>query len=235
MSIPFWTTVAAAAAYAPLTIVILLHYLRDRSIRRLHLLAAFVFFSLGLLASGTEEVMLVTGGPSAAATFIFRFFDIFSMVGVFWFFVFMSDFVDSQKRFVGFSAAWLLLVVVAILVSPVKMVRVDAAWSEVRGVWSSAAVALYWLANFGAVSYQYFKHARLITERGPRRRIMLMGGGALAAIAPFILVTVIKLALPSMLVWSEVAASAFAVVSGALFYLGAETPSVLKPIIEGTQ
>ncbi|MFZ3063144.1 MAG: hypothetical protein WA148_05320 [Actinomycetota bacterium] len=220
-----------ALVYVPLTVLLLFHYLRDKTPKRLHLLLAFTAASIGFIANLVEE-LLALGGYMFGASLAFKLFDIFEMAGVFMFFVFLTDFVQYQKRYIGLSYAALLLVIFAIALSPLELVKQGSALVEVRYIWAAGiGIIAYWLTHFGVISYEFWRYSKLIEERLPRARMQLIALGGLYAVLAYLAVIILKSAFPDQLPFTEIVGAVFAVVAGILFYLGAETPNWLKSIL----
>lgn len=220
-----------ALVFVPITFLLLFHYLRDKTPKRLHLLLAFTAASIGFIANVVEEV-LAFGGYIFGASLAFKLFDIFQMIGVFLFFVFLTDFVERQKRYLIFSYSVLLLVIFAIALSPVDFVKQGSALIELRYIWAAGiALLVYWITHFGVISYEFWRYSRLIKERLPRARMQLMALGCLYAVLAYLAVIVLKFVFPYQLVFTEIVGTVFAVVAGTLFYLGAETPHWLKSLL----
>lgn len=220
-----------ALVFVPITILLFMHYMRERTPKRLHLFAAFTFASLGFLVGLLEEIILASSGSYSDAVLLFRFFDMFEMIGVFLFFVFLTDFIESQKKYIVPSFLGLLIVIVTIFVSPLEIVKQGLSWSEIRDVWAGTAIILYWLIHFGVISYQFWKYSRFLEEKGPRVRIQFMASGGVFAMLAYIAVILFKLAFPHLLAVSEAIGVLFAIIAGILFYLGAETPTWFKSLI----
>jgi hypothetical protein len=220
-----------ALVFIPLTALLLFHYLRDKTPKRLHILLAFAAASIGFMANVIEE-MLAIGEYMVGASIAFKLFDIFQMVGVFLLFVFLTDFVEHHKRYIALSYSTLLVVIFAIALSPLELVRQGSALIEIRYIWTAGiGIIVYWLTHFGVISYEFWRYSRLIEERLPRARMQLIALGGLYAVLAYLAVIVLKLFFPGHLPFTEIVGAVFAVLAGTLFYLGAETPHWLKSLL----
>lgn len=231
MTVTLANAILLALVFVPLTIFLLIHYLRDKTRKRLYLLIAFTFASVAFLIGLVEETILALSGFQPLVGTLFKFFDAFMMIGVFWFFVFLTEFAEDLKHYIPLSLSWLLIVLVAILISPLEIVKQGLSWSEIRGLWAGLAIMLYWLAHFGVIASQFWKHSRYLEEKEPRVRIKLMAGGAVFAVLAYAAVILFKFVFPHLLSLSEMIGGIFAIMAGILFLLGAELPTWLKSLI----
>lgn len=223
----FILDIMEAAVYVFLATLLLLHYLRNKDDKRKHILLAFAFAATGFLFNVLDDIIWFYG-YEAMAKMSFKMFDVFLMTGATYFFVFLTDFNKKLKRYIWFALPALAVVIALILALPQDYISQGVFWTVVRSKPAGLSLALYWTVIFTVISVSFIRYAGLTEEKLPRLRMRLLAGGAVSAVLSYLSAVFFKFSLPTLLIPAELTSSLLAIIAGILFYLGTETPVIIK-------
>lgn len=229
----FILDILEAIVYVFLAAMLLLHFLRAKDDKHKHILLAFAFAATGFLFNVLDDVIW-HAGDEAAAKLSFKLFDVFLMIGATYFFVFLTDFNKSLKKYIWPAVIALVAVITMILAFPQTYVRQDIYWTVVRSKPSGLSLAAYWTVIFATISISFAKYSTLSDDKLPRLRMRLLAGGGISATLSYLSAVFFKFSLPTMLIPAELTSSLLAIIAGILFYLGTATPEMIKNRLKAT-
>lgn len=231
------TAMGVALFTIPFT-VIALHSLREylkdkRDPKKKHIFYAFMFLSISFILDLIGALML---SPDMSPTkgfivnALLKIFDFINMIGVFWFFVFLTDFADNLKKYIPLAAAHLLITLSIILVMPFGVTILEGDdFIKDRAIITVVAIMFFWFLYWSIIAYQFWKISKLIQNKVTARRMQMMSAGAIFAILPY-LFTITAAALQNFTI--NFAGEIFALASGILFYAGFIAPGWLRRRLE---
>ncbi len=219
------------AIYVVLAFSLLIHFRRDPDLKRRHISIAFGLAALGFLFNVADD-LLYFAGYIEIAKLSFKLFDIMLMIGAFYFFVFLSDFNENLRKFIGAWFVVLLAVIATIAYLPMDYVVQGIFWTVVRSPAAGLALVFYWTITFAVISASFIRYAGLAESRVAKFRMWFLALGGIAAVLSYLSAVFFKFSLPKLLIPSEFTSSTLAVIAGIFFYLGAEMPARLKKTLE---
>lgn len=97
-------------------------YLKDKkNSQRKHVYYAFISWSVGFTLS-LIGALLVSPNMSETMTLIvntlFRLFDAFNVIGLFWLFIFLKDFVPKMEKYIIPSLAYVAITLLTVFLTP---------------------------------------------------------------------------------------------------------------------
>lgn len=209
-------------------------YLEDRkNSQKKHVYYAFISFSIGFLLD-LIGALLVSPGMSETTTFIvntlFRLFDAFNVVGLFWLFIFLKDMIPEMKRYIIPSLAYVAITFLVIFLTPAKFILVGQEdYIIERENIRNLAIIFFWFIYWSVIAYSFFKYSKLMTNRVAMRRSQTMSIAAVFAILAYVFVITADASKILALVF---AGEIFAILAGVVFYIGFIFPNWLRKIWE---
>lgn len=206
------------------------NYLNDKeNPQKKHVFYIFVTFSISFILDLIGASMLSPDmGPTQTMIVhtLLKVFDVLNMIAVFWFFVFLTDFVKSMKKYVPYVAIHLVITLILIIIMPFGVNIIDEGeFIEDRSDISSIAILLFWPLYLGISSYKFYGLSKLIIKKVAIRRLQMMSAGASLGIFAYVFAIFAD-------VYQSVAINfsgeIFALVSGVIFYLGFVAPHWLR-------
>jgi len=228
------TTIGAVLYTIPF-IIIALHslnrYLKDRkNSEKKHVFYAFLCFSVAFTSSFIAYALVLpdmSRERDILVTFLFKLFDVVNMIGVFWLFVFLSDFMEKIKKYLPYVIIHLALTCIVIAVMPFD-VKIDGAnYIRERAELTSLSILFFWLLYWGIIAYRFWKHSGLMTKKIAIRRSRTMAVGGIIAVFAYICAILSNVVSSAILVYSAVFCGIFA---GVVFYAGFIAPERLRRI-----
>ena len=208
-------------------------YLNDKqNPQKKHIFYAFVSVSIGFMLNSIGALLVspdMSTNQRMVVSALTTLFDAFNMIGVFWFFVFLTDFIERMKKYILFVAVHLAVTLIVILVTPADVIVLDAEHIRERSDVHSAAILFFWFLYFGMIAYQFWKYSGLMTKKTAIRRAQMMSAGALFAVFAYIFVIAAQVSQDAVLVYL---AESCAVASGIVFYAGFVAPERLRRMLE---
>ena len=209
-------------------------YLMDKQDpKKKHVFYAFLCFSAAFILNLIAYIFVLpdmSPGRFMAVTALFKLFDAVNIAGVFWIFVFLTDFMGGMKRYLPLVFIHLGISLVLILGMPYGVDIIDGTnYVKDRAAVSSLAILAFWLLYWGIVAYNFWSHSKLMTKRVAARRSQMMSLGGVFSVLSYLCA-----------IFSNVAASAilvhlalfFATAAGIVFYAGFVAPERLRRMWE---
>jgi len=218
----------------------LFRYLGDReNAGKKHIFYVFACFSISFALSFiayalvTPDLIAEPASDPArhtAVIVLFKLFDIINMIGVFFLFIFLIDFIGKMKDYMPIVIAHLAITVFLIAVMPysVNMINGDSYVRE-RALTASFAILFYWITYWGLIAYKFWQHTKLMEKKVPIRKVQLMCLGGVIAVMTYIFAISSSLFSSKLLVNLAVIGG---MLSGIVFYLGFYTPGWLRKLLE---
>jgi len=213
--------------------IIALHSLREhlkdrQNPQKKHVLYAFLCISTGFISGligaamaspemDPEKLMLVNT--------LFRSFDAFNMLGAFWFFVFLTDFIEKMKKYIPFVVIHLGVTLILILLTPARVIMLGTEPVIERAGIRSLTILFFWFLYWGLIAYQFLKHSRLMTKKVPMRRSQMMSAGAVFAVLAYVFAVLGGI---SQDIVFKLLSHTCAALSGIVFYAGFIAPEWLR-------
>ncbi len=191
--------------------------------QRKHVFYAFAFVSLGFLADFTGALFL---GPAMSASTLllanslFRLFDAFVVIGVYWFFVFLTDLSVPMKKYLNFVQAHAGITLLAILVTPASVAVAAQSFTIGRADVRAYAIILFWFVYWTVIAYTFWEHSKVVRRKQARLRLEMMSLGGVLAILAY------AFEISALIYFAE----ACAIASGIVFYLGFIAPERLQRV-----
>ncbi|ODS35726.1 MAG: hypothetical protein A7316_03335 [Candidatus Altiarchaeales archaeon WOR_SM1_86-2] len=219
---PFWI----------ITLFSFYDYLKKGGDKRKHIFYAFFFFSIGFAAAAILNVVLVPGmseSDKVISGYLAYIFDCCNLIGLFWLFVFLTDFVDYMKKYIKYAAVHLIISLIIILALPVDIVPADGdvPMLERQGI-KSIMLLSFWFLYWSIIAYQFWKHSGLMTRNVAIRRSQMMSIGAVFAIIAYIFIIISATQEGSARAILFFASNISAALCGIVLYLGFCAPAWLK-------
>ena len=204
-------------------------YLNDRqNPQKKHILYAFLCISTGFISGligaamaspemGPEKLMIVNT--------LFRSFDAFNMLGAFWFFVFLTDFIERMKKYIPFVVIHLGITLILILLTPARVTMLGTEPAIERAGIRSLAILFFWFLYWGIIAYEFWKYSRVMTKKVPIRRSQMMGAGAVFAVSAYVFTEIAGI---SQDIIFKLLSHTCAALSGIVFYAGFVAPEWLR-------
>ncbi|RME01182.1 MAG: hypothetical protein D6814_02040, partial [Calditrichaeota bacterium] len=210
-----------------LTVLILLSYLKDRSIEKKHLLWSVSGLMLGFMMSFFNTfIPAILHLPNI---YVLKFFDVFHIFAVFSFFLLLTDFEPRKRRMLPLVSGGALLGATLVLVDPTSRIVeggfLSAAYG--RGLFSSI-VMLFAMFLWGYIALFFRRYsaqeARPHFKKSTRYFSLACLFAVLSYAAAIIFYVILNIK-PAMIV-----ARVLPIVAGFLMYLGARTPRLLASL-----
>lgn len=209
-------------------------YSSDRkNSQKKHVYYAFFSWSVGFILDLTGA-LLVSPDMNETTIFIantlFTFFDAFNVIGLFWLFIFLKDFVPTMKRYLIPSLGHLAITLIVIFLTPSGFTIVGGNEYIIdRSDVKNLAIILFWFIYWSVIAYIFWKYSKSMTNHVAMRRSQTMSIAAVLAILAYVLVI---LADASKILLLNLAAEIFAILAGVVFYIGFIIPNWLRKIWE---
>ncbi len=205
-------------------------YLKDKkNPQKEHILYAFASIFAGFVLFCLPATLLASPGMGlerlAIVNNLFRLFDAANMIGLFWFFVFLTDFMEHMKQHLPLVVIHLLITLVAILVPPADILILDGGAIAARGTFRLISILLFWLLYLSMLAYKFWRHSILMKKKVARRRSQTLSIGAAFAVFTYVLLTFGEI--NQSLTWVLIAQIS-SIAAGVVFYLGFITPGWLR-------
>ena len=204
-------------------------YLKDRqNSKKKHVFYAFISVSIGFILDLIGGLLVSPDmGPNKimVVNILLRLFDAFNMIGVFWLFVFLTDFLEKWKRHIPFVVIHLGITFMLIFLTPAGLTVLEDGFVVERADTRAVAVLVFWFLYWGLIAYEFLKHSRLMTKKVAIRRSQMMCVGGVFAVLAYVFVILAKVYNNIMLGFSG---EIFAILAGVVFYAGFVAPEWLK-------
>ena len=209
-------------------------YLKDRdSNKKKHLCYAFVIITTSFIVDLIGALMI---SPVMEPTTCFivktllKSFDFINMIAVFWFFIFLTDFIDDMKRYIPFVAFHLLLTLAVIAVMPFDVVIFEGnEFIEDRHIITIAAIFIFWFLYWSIIAYQFWDLSKFMTSKVAITKSQMMSAAAVFAILAYLSTIIAAL---SQIITINFVGQVFAIASGVFLYLGFVAPKRLQGWLE---
>jgi len=209
-------------------------YLKDRQNRqKKHVFYAFLCISIGFI-SGMAGAAITSTDMSPdnlmAVNILFRSFDAFNTIGAFWFFVFLTDFIEKTKKYLPYVVIHLGITLMLILLTPagVIMLAGEEPIIDRAGV-RSLALLFFWFLYWGIIAYQFLNYSKSMTKKVAIRRSRMMSAGAAFVILAYVFTIIAGI---SQDITFKFLSHTCAGLSGIVFYVGFVAPQWLKRMWE---
>ncbi|ODS40903.1 MAG: hypothetical protein A7315_07300 [Candidatus Altiarchaeales archaeon WOR_SM1_79] len=205
-------------------------YLKDKEdSKKKHVFYAFASWSVGFTLD-LIGALLVAPEMSPARIMVinvlFRLFDAFNVIGLFWLFIFLKDFMPQLKKYIIPTLAYLSITLIVIFATPAAFhLTTGTEYIIDRAEIRNFAIIFFWFLYWGVIAYQFWSYSKLMTHKIAIRRSQTMGIGAVSAILAYVLVITAE-AFQSMT--QVYLAEIFAILAGVVFYAGFVAPERLR-------
>jgi len=217
----------------PFTIIALhaiREYLKDKQdSKKKHMCYAFAAWSIGFILDLIGALLVV---PDMSPTrlmivnTLFRLFDAFNIIGVFWLFIFLKDFVKPMKKYIIPTLIHMTISLILVFATQAGViVTVGQEYIIDRAGIRSLAIIFFWFIYWSVIGYQFWKHSRLMTKRVAMRRSQMMSIGAVFAILAYVFVITSE---AFQIIAHAYLAEFFAILAGIVFYAGFVAPKWLR-------
>ncbi len=118
---------------------------------------------------------------------LFKSFDAFNTIGVFWFFVFLTDFIVKLKRYIPFIVVHLGITLALILLTPAGVILIAGGEPLIdRAGIRTAAVLVFWFLYWTIIAHNFLEYSKLSGKKQVKLRCKLMSLGAAFAILAYL-------------------------------------------------
>lgn len=199
-----------------------------------HIFYAFLIWSVGFTSAVIGAAMIspsmdMDSTTNTLVVILHKLFDAFNILGCFFFFVFLTDFVERLKKYIPFFTALLIITLLLIFVTPSGVLITEDGHIPWRSDIASAAILFSWIISFAIISLQFWKHSKSMQNNVAIRRSQMISIGAFFMISAYIFViSAQELTQGIMLVFGQISA----ITSGIVFYIAFVIPDWLRRIWE---
>lgn len=209
-------------------------YLKDRQNKeKKHVFYAFLCLSIGFISgmAGTAITSTVMAPDKImVVNILFRSFDAFNTIGAFWFFVFLTDFIENTKKYLPYVVIHLGITLMLILLTPAGVIMLAGGEPimERAGI-RSIALLFFWFLYWGIIMYKFLEYSKSMTKKVAIRRSQMMGAGAAFAILAYVFTIIAGITLD---ITFKFLSHTCAGLTGIVFYAGFIAPRWLKRMFE---
>lgn len=197
-----------------------------------HIFYAFLTWSVGFTSAVIGAAMVSPAMEQATlitVVIMHKLFDAFNIIGCFFFFMFLTDFMENLKKHTLFFKAVLIITLILIFVTPSGVIITEDGHIPWRSGIASAAILFSWIISLAIISHQFWKHSKLMEKKVSIRRSQMISIGAFFMISAYIFVILAQVLTQGiMLVFGQISAIA----SGIVFYAAFAIPGWLRRIWE---
>lgn len=228
-----FTSIGVLLFAIPFT-VIALHsfreYLRDKkNPKKKHLFYAFLCISTGCVINLACALMVSQNmSPSELmiVNVLSKLFDVFNIIGAFFGFCFLTDFMQNLKKYIPFVFIHMAITAIIILSTKAGIIFIDGSEFAIdRAGIRSIAIIFFWFLYWSITAYQFWKCSRLMTNKVAMRRCQMMSTGAVFAVLAYVAVILAKVYQSTILVFFG---EFSAMLAGVVLYIGFVAPERLR-------
>ncbi|HIH44581.1 MAG TPA: hypothetical protein HA257_05755 [Candidatus Methanoperedenaceae archaeon] len=191
-----------------------------------------VMIAFGLMAASAVSMLFVDiytleyGAASDIPELLWKFANIMYMFGIFFFFCFLSDFVESVKRYIMFVLMYAFAAsgVTFFEKQPLYVSDFDIihTYTPLAGV-ANLGTSMFWLV----IAYWFYRFSREVPESLARKRMLLISAGSAFPLLMYA-ANLFRTFYPEYNLPLHIAAVIFVTVGSVVFYVGFTPPDLLK-------